>query len=421
MHSVSAENDFKETEIGPIPVDWEVVSLSQAAEHKKVTLNPQSHPAEMFDYYSIPAYQVSYKPALERGCEIRSQKLVVESGMVLFGKLNPRVPKIWPVTSTSTRRKIASTEFIPLVPIDGRTTSEFLYYLAWSDYVLPKSRELVSGSTPSRQRVDVGAFLRIPIPLPPLPEQRRIAHVLSTIQRAIAAQDDLIAAARELKRSLMQRLFTYGPGVEPAPTKETEIGEMPEHWEVVRLRDVAEKPQYGYTQSANEEPVGPKFLRITDITERGVNWAVVPYCECDQDKLEKYRLERDDILFARTGATTGKSYIIKDCPEAVFASYLIRVKVQDEVLPNYVYGYFNSTGYWRQITRSKSGSAQAGVNATRLSNLLIPIALADEQQQIARLLSTVDRKIEAEEQRKAALEALFKSMLQQLMTGQVRV
>jgi len=167
---------FKETEIGPIPEEWEVVQLRDAAQYSKVAVDPQSHSDELFDYYSIPAFQVSNDPVLERGGEIRSQKLIVEQGMTLFGKLNPRVPKVWRVTSTSPRRKIASTEFIPLAPIEGRTSSEFLYYLASSGHVLPKSQELVSGSTPSRQRVDVKAFLRLPVPLPPLPEQRRIAH-----------------------------------------------------------------------------------------------------------------------------------------------------------------------------------------------------------------------------------------------------
>jgi hypothetical protein len=94
MRMTEASNGFKETEIGPIPVDWDVVPLSQAAKHEKATINPQSHPDEVFGYYSIPAYQVSDEPALERSSEIRSQKLVVETDMVLFGKLNPRVPNL---------------------------------------------------------------------------------------------------------------------------------------------------------------------------------------------------------------------------------------------------------------------------------------------------------------------------------------
>ena len=141
---------FKETGIGPIPVDWDVVPLSQTVGHEKVTLDPQAFPNELFDCYSIPAYQVSDVPLVDRGSEIRSQKLVVRPGMVLFGKLNPRVPKVWRVASSSSRRMIASTEFIPLLPVRGRASTEFLYYLAWSDHVLSKSQDLVTGSTLSR-------------------------------------------------------------------------------------------------------------------------------------------------------------------------------------------------------------------------------------------------------------------------------
>jgi len=217
----------------------------------------------------------------------------------------------------------------------------------------------------------------------------------------------------------MRKLFTEGLG--DAELKETEIGTMPKHWDVVRLGEVAGKPQYGYTQSASEKAIGPKFLRITDITERGVNWATVPYCDCDEAKFEKYRLEKDDILFARTGATTGKSYIIKDCPDAVFASYLIRVRVKGAIVADYVYNYFNSDFYWNQINRNKVGSTLAGVNASRLSNLLVPIAPLDEQQRIVSILSIVDKKIEVEENRKRLLQELFKTMLHKLMTGQIRV
>jgi type I restriction enzyme S subunit len=263
---------------------------------------------------------------------------------------------------------------------------------------------------------------RFLLPKPPLPEQRRIASALRTIQKAIAAQEDVIAAARELKRSLMERLFTYGPGTQGSPTKTTEIGQMPEYWEVTRLEKIVQKPQYGYTQSAKETPVGPKFLRITDITESGIDWATVPYCECEDDDLKEYRLAKGDILFARTGATTGKSHLVDQDPaDAVFASYLIRVRANEAVVPAYLYAFFNTEAYWRQIGQRKRGSAQAGVSATRLSDLMVPLAPQQEQEQIASALLAVMGKTAAEERRQAALKELFSSTLKQLMTGTTRL
>ena len=97
----------------------------------------------------------------------------------------------------------------------------------------------------------------VTIPLPPLPEQRRIAAVLNAIQEAIAAQEDVIAAARQLKRSLMQRLFTVGPYREPAETQETEIGEIPAHWEVVELGSVLAETQYGMNLRAELQGTYP--------------------------------------------------------------------------------------------------------------------------------------------------------------------
>jgi type I restriction enzyme S subunit len=129
-----------------------------------------------------------------------------------------------------------------------------------------------------------------------------------------------------------------------------------------------------------------------------------------------------DILFARTGATTGKSHLIDEVPvDAVFASYLIRVRALKGVNPAYLYAFFSTKAYWKQIGQSKTGSAQAGVNASRLSNLTVPLASQQEQEKIASILSTADAKIAAEKQCKAALEELFRSALKQLMTGQIRI
>jgi len=302
---------FKMTALGPLPEEWQVVRLREIVRTKKFTLNPRDCGDETFDYYSIPAYQKLNRPIPEKGRKIRSSKLLVEEGTVLFGKLNPRVPKVW-LVEASERRKIASTEFIPLFPIKEMISSNFLYFLCWSGYIMPRAQELVSGSTPSRQRVDVEAFLQLPIPLPPLPEQRAIAHVLRTVQRAKEATERVIAALKELKKSLMRHLFTYGPvpldQADQVALQDTPIGPIPAHWRLIKLGEVAEKPQYGYTSSAVHDPVGPKFLRITDIQNDRVQWASVLYCVIENDLLlHKYRLRRGDILFARIGATTGKT------------------------------------------------------------------------------------------------------------------
>jgi type I restriction enzyme S subunit len=113
----------------------------------------------------------------------------------------------------------------------------FLFYLL----ILEKRRLEDKGTGSTFKSINKGVLQSFSVPLPSLPEQRRIAHVLSTIQRAIAGQDDLIAAAREVKRSLMQRLFTYGSSPEPASTKETEIGEVPGHWEIVHMLSAVDR------------------------------------------------------------------------------------------------------------------------------------------------------------------------------------
>jgi len=133
--------------------------------------------------------------------------------------------------------------------------------------------------------------------------------------------------------------------------KQTDIGKLPKDWDVKSVKEVCSKPQYGYTESASTEPIGPKFLRITDIRTGSVNWDEVPYCKCPQEIIPKYQLQSGDILFARTGST-GNSYLVKECPEAVFASYLIRLRVNESIDPCYLHYFFNSDNYWRQIQQA---------------------------------------------------------------------
>lgn len=191
-------------------------------------------------------------------------------------------------------------------------------------------------------------------------------------------------------------------------------------WEVKELRAVS-AISYGYTESASSEPVGPRFLRITDIQDDHVDWDSVPYCKIESSNVSKYRLTSGDIVFARTGATTGKSFLINEPPDAVFASYLIRLRLLDrKVLPKFVSMFFQTDSYWKAIRDGSAGSAQGGFNATKLGALSIPIPPLPEQQRIVGILDEAldgiaNAKANAEKNLQNA-RALFQSHLQAVFT-----
>jgi len=157
----------------------------------------------------------------------------------------------------------------------------------------------------------------------------------------------------------------------------------PQSWQVKSLGDLSALIQYGYTAKAQGAKVGPKFLRITDIQDNSVKWQDVPFCFIDDREKAKYLLDEGDLLFARTGATVGKSFLIKGViPESVFASYLIRVRLQQSVDPKYIAYFFKSPDYWSQISESQSGIGQPNVNGTKLAQIQIPVAPLPQQKSI---------------------------------------
>ena len=188
-------------------------------------------------------------------------------------------------------------------------------------------------------------------------------------------------------------------------------------WDLKKLGEVS-KINYGYTEKASFEEIGPKFLRITDIQDNNVAWDTVPFCKIEKKELSKYKLSEGDIVFARTGATTGKSFLVKNPPLAVFASYLIRLQVLDpeKLLPDFLCLYFQTEIYWNNIKSGLSGSAQGGFNASKLADILIPIPSIHEQKYIVDILNKAFNAIEsakenAQKNLKNARE-IFESYLQ---------
>ncbi len=394
--------DFKETEIGHIPKDWKVTRLGDINQSIKSSLIPSDFPDEDFEYYSIPAYQDKKKPTIQKGSSILSLKLVLQNDTVLFGKLNPRVEKVWVVSSESPLRKIGSTEWLPIIPNKDKAISNFIYFLEFSNYVMPKAKELVSGSTPSRQRVDPTSFYRISIPLPPIPEQTAIANVLSTVQENIEKTENLINSTKELKKSLMSHLFTYGPvpinEAEKVKLKETEVGLIPEDWEVRRLGDIITL-QRGVDLPLSKREQG-KYPVVGSNGITGYH--------------SKFFTEGPGVLVGRSGSVGKVTWIERDYWPLNTSLWIKEFHSNNKKFIYYLLNFIDLSKY------------SSGVSVPTLNrNLVHPINLGvpslPEQTQIADILSTVDAKIEAEENKARALEKLFQSLLNDLMTGKIRV
>lgn len=199
--------------------------------------------------------------------------------------------------------------------------------------------------------------------------------------------------------------------------------ELPPTWATTTVGTVSSGMQYGYTASASDVPCGPRFLRITDIQDGSVEWSNVPYCEIDQEAVPKYAVQDGDLLVARTGGTVGKSFLIREPPEAaVFASYLIRISPSQAIDPRYLAHYFQSAAYWQQIGLKKGGLL-GNVNSTTLASVELPLGPKPEQQRIVSKIDELFSRIDEGERALARVSMLVEryrqSVLKAAVTGEL--
>jgi len=165
--------------------------------------------------------------------------------------------------------------------------------------------------------------------------------------------------------------------------------DIPESWEWVRWGTLSESIQYGYNAPAQENG-RIKMVRISDIQDNSVMWETVPYCDIKEGEIDAYLLKPNDILFARTGGTVGKSYLVKEVPEeAIYAGYLIRTRYSNQLCPQYLKYFMESELYWSQLREGTIATAQPNCNGKTLGNILVPIPPSHEQLRIVEKLNAV--------------------------------
>jgi type I restriction enzyme S subunit len=271
-----------------------------------------------------------------------------------------------------------------------------------------------------QENLNITSVETLRVPLPPLAEQQIVVGVLR-------AHDDLIENNRR-RMALLEmaaRLLYEGWFVRlrfPGHERARMVGGVPEGWERKPLSELCERIDYGYTASAEQEEIGPKFLRITDIVPEVIDWSAVPYCPIEDEKLERFRLLEGDIVVARTGATVGYAKRLhKRHPDTVFASYLVRLRLKPEV-DNIMVGVFVESDSYKDYVQSRvGGAAQPNANARVLAGAEMLVPPRRLQHDFHEFVEPLVDEREVLQQQNQKLKAARDLLLPRLMSGEIAV
>jgi type I restriction enzyme S subunit len=443
-HSVANTEDlpdgFQMTELGPLPKEWRVVRLGEVALLERgLSWSKADEGSNGIGVLSIPDILTNGRlnpfPRVHLHKQVPSNKLLVKGDILLVGSSGSaeNVGRSG-ILGEEPASPLAFASFtIRLRGKPDALLQDFAFYLiqsTWIDFAHFSKR-----AADGKYNLQLRQLQSALIPLPPLPEQRAIAHVLRTVERAKEATEGVIAALKELKKSLMQHLFTYGPVPVTergrVPLQETEIGPIPAHWRVVRLGELVEKRllliRGGFPQGQhNEVGNGVPHLRPFNITNDGnLDLSQVKYVAPPSED-DPHWLLPNDVIFNNTNSEelVGKTALFDRDGRFVLSNHMTLIRILE---PNQVDAfwlsrqlhYFWYLGLYKSLCRRHVN--QASISLERLKGISIPFPPFDEQCKIARILQALDAKIAAEERRRAALEELFKTLLHALMSGRIRV
>ncbi len=392
-----------------VPNKWEYLELTEFAKLYKVKIDPLN---------SSSNYKCLELEHFEEGTgringftQIRAQKSIknkFEVGHVLFGKLRPYLRKFWLATFSG----VCSSEVWVLTGTKKKCDNAFLFYLVQHSRFIQSANVSTGTKMP---RADWDYVSEFPFPLPPLPEQRKIALIFSTWDRAIEKTEQLIAQKQELKKGLMQVLLTG-----KVRFKEFKKNE----WKLKMLSDcINGKGCYGINaESVAYDSSLPTYLRITDIDESG-RYISGEKVSVNNPESKSFYLSDGDIVFARTGNTTGKTYLYdKKDGKLVYAGFLIKFSPQKQILlPAFLKFFAETNSYWNWVHVVSMRSGQPGINAQEYGELQVPTPSISEQQRIVDILTGIDIGIHNLIRTKGKFNDQKKGLMQKLLTGRVRV
>jgi len=413
---------YKLTEVGVIPEDWGVFTIG-----KTVTLvNGRAFKPSDWKTHGLPIIRIQnlndpmasynyYEGDVE-------ERYYVNNGDILFA---------WSGTKESSfgarmwrgQTAILNQHIFRVIPNEAKLSSQYvlLALKRFQEDIERKSHGFKSSFVHIRKSDLESTFLAVP----PLPEQRSIATVLSDMDALLRSLDQLIAKKRDLKQATMQQLLTGKkrlPGFgEGKGYKQTQVGVIPEDWDWCQISKVSIGHKQGYYTKDRYVENGTQLVRITDLYNPRIDFEAMPMLHISDKDFEQYKISKGDFLFARSGAI-GRYGIVNEDINAIFGSYIIRFNFDRNKLLNNFFGYlFETQMIWRQLLSITQGSSNININAGNIKALTIPLPDTEEQHTIATVLSDMDTELVALEQRRDKTRALKQGMMQELLTGRTRL
>lgn len=398
-----------------IPQGWEVVALSDD-DFCKVIMG-QSPPSECYnkDGNGIPFIQGNAEFG-ER-----------HPNPVMFTTESPKIAQEKDVL-ISVRAPVGDVNIADKTMCIGRgvaairfNADNHLFYFYLFQFIRKTLDDMSGGST--FKAVTIGDLKRLNVLRPPINEQRKIAEILGTVDEAIQKTDAALAKTERLKKGLMNHLLTRGIG--HANFKDSELGKIPLDWDIVVLSELIREIQNGFASGKRDEN-GIVQLRMNNVTIDGrIIWdsfLKVPI----PGSIERYLLKRGDFLFNNTNSAelVGKSSVFRDAPfDCTFSNHFTRIRFKnDRVVPEIIlYNFIElwSRNYFKSVCIRHVG--QAAVSTSELVKIRLMVPPIPEQRKIAEILSTVDKKLDLERERKQKLQVVKRGLMSFLLTGKKRV
>lgn len=409
-----------------VPETWSLTPIEELAETLRAGGTPSRKNKAYFgggipfaiieDITGCGTYLDSTKQAITREGLEASSAWIVPKGSVLLSMY-----ATIGATAINTIPVATNQAILAIVPKET-CHPEFLCYCLQAH-----KRHLAQLNVESTQKnVNKGIVSSFRLPLPPLQEQKSIANILLTVQRAIEVQERIIQTTKELKQALMQKLFSEG--LRGEPQKESEIGLVPESWEVVELGSLfAKQPQNGLYKPNSEYGSGTQILRIDDFSNDGDVVTSAANCvKLEPSEIATYGLEPGDIVINRVNSLShlGKTALIGDTTEEmVFESNMMRFSVDaSKARKEFIFRYLNSPLAKNQIVASaKRAVAQSSINQGDVKAIIVPRPTLQEQTEVVTTLEAVEVKVAHASNNASALRDLFHTLLHELMTAKNRV